>query len=256
MSQSRNLSRSIKEIENIYESVLNEKFDHQAVHHDKDDKVGFIDNTGPESAENVNLKEVDTEDLSEKEKKENHYEPTKYSQNSGKVAKESINNSVMSEDNIFDKLYKTVMEGEEVEEAGYGMSYEDDEDLLDNDTDGGDESVTVKLSPAHVAALLDLLGQVEEQVEDEDEGDEPDLGGDDEGDMDDMLSEAPTHLETAPDGVSKLTNKNNKVGNHKPAGKASAHGTVEADGDPKELGAKDHTNSDKSNVVTSSQKFG
>ena len=54
-----------------------------------------------------------------------------------------------------------------------------------------------------------------------------------------------------------LTNPKGKntVGNHTPAPAATSHGSAKADGDPKALGGKDHTNSDKGNVVTKSQKI-
>ena len=241
MSQSRNLSRSMKEIEDIYESVLNEKFDHQAIHHNKeDDKLRIAkSHPGPESVDNFKTSKVDTEDLSDKEEKDNAYEPTKFSQNSGKVKKESINNSVMSEDNIFDKLYRTVMEGDELEDLG-PEDFDDfgGEDDLE-DASGSEESVSVQLSPTHVEALLDLLAQVEEQVSDlgdeEDDIEDIDDGEFDEEDEDSLVAEAPTPLTAAPDGVSKLTSKNNKVGKLRSKGGKAQTGNVKEDGDPKEL---------------------
>jgi hypothetical protein len=174
----------MKEIESLYESVLNEKYKHEAKYHDKEDIVPLVKDTGPEAADNVNLKMVDTEALSDKEEKDNVYKPAKFSQKSGKVKKESINNSVMENENIFDRLYKTVMEGDEFDH------FDDDGPEVGDDLDTGDDfgeeeepSVTVQLSPTHVEALLDLLAQVEDQVgEEEDEGEDIEDFEDDEED--------------------------------------------------------------------------
>jgi hypothetical protein len=258
MSQTRNLTRSMKEIEDIYESVLNEKFDHHEITHKDKETVGFIKDSGPEAADGVKLDEIDTSELSDKEIKDNHYEPAKFSQKSGKVTHESINNSVMSNENIFDKLYKTVMEGEELDEMNHG-AYEEDEDLLDDVEPGGEEeAISVKLSASHVEALLDLLAQVEEQVEDEgdDEGDEEaDADGFDQFDDDDSLvAEAPTVMTAAPDHL-KLT-KGNTVGNHKPAGGKAEVGSSKEDGDPKEVGDGHKKLQGKDNKVGANGEFG
>ncbi len=179
----------MKEIESLYESVLNEKYEHEAKYHDKEDIVPLVKDTGPEAADNVNLKIVDTEELSDKEEKDNAYKPAKFSQKSGKVKKESINNSVMENENIFDKLYKTVMEGDEFDhfddgDLDTGDDFDTGEDL------GGEEepSVTVQLSPTHVEALLDLLAQVEDQVG-EDEGEDIEDFEDDDEDEDALVAE-------------------------------------------------------------------
>jgi hypothetical protein len=227
MSQSRNLTKDMMQIENIYQSVLEETYKHAEVSHDKKDIVPIIKNTGPKAADNFKADKVDTEDLTDNEEENNVYEPSKFSQKSGKVAKESINNSVMSNDNIFDKLYKTVMEGEEVE----NFDIEDTGEIDDTPEEVGEETISVQLSPMHVEALLDLLAQVEEQLGDEEGGDE--LEDFDDEEEDDFLAEAPTALETAPDGVSKLTGKNNKVGNLKAKGGQADSGSVKEDGDPK-----------------------
>jgi hypothetical protein len=213
MGQSRNLTRTMKEIESIYDSVLQEKYEHKEVHHQPEDVVPLAPGTGPDASKDSEVEEIDPAELSEKENEENAYEPAKFSQNSGKVKSESVNNSTM-EDNIFDKLYKTVMESEDP------MAMEADDDVMDDfgaddagDADvGGEETVSVKLSPAHVEALLDLLAQVEEQVEDDeadDLGDIEDVAADDD---DALVAEAPVHaeLKAAPSG-DELKGKNNKV---------------------------------------------
>ena len=253
MSQSRNLTRDMNNIETLYESVVEETFKHEEVSHAKKDIVPLVKNTGPEAADNFKTSKVDTEDLSDKEEKENQYEPRKFSQNSGKVVQETINNSVMSTENIFDKLYKTVMEGEEVQEGMHGM-YEDDEDVTDAASTGAEETVSVNLSPMHVEALLDLLAQVEDQLGDEYGDDEP------EGleDMDDdLVAEAPAHTEVAPDGVAKLTGKDNKVGNHKVAGGSADSGEA-GGGEGKPEGAPDGVAklTGKDNKVGSQKEFG
>lgn len=226
MSQSRNLTKDMMQIENIYQSVLEETYKHEEVSHDKKDIVPIIKNTGPDAADNFKSDKVDTEDMTDNEEENNVYEPSKFSQKSGKVAKESINNSVMSNDNIFDKLYKTVMEGDEVEDFGI----EDTGDFDEAPEEDTEETISVQLSPMHVEALLDLLAQVEDQLGDDDGEELEDL---DEGDEEEYIAEAPTALETAPDGVSKLTGKNNRVGKLKAKSGTAATGDVKEDGDPK-----------------------
>lgn len=192
MSQTRNLTRSMKEIESLYESVLNEKFEHAAMYHDKKDIVPVVNGNEKKETDNLNLDIVDTEELTDKEEKDNAFTPAKFSQNSGKVAKESINNSVMENENIFDKLYKTVMEGEELSETGFQHFQEEDEDAFDDiDSGGEEETVSVQLTPGHVEALLDLLAQVEDQVGDDEEEMPDDIEDFDSGDEDDdsLLSE-------------------------------------------------------------------
>jgi len=214
------------QIENLYESVLEETYKHEEVLHNKKDIVPIIKNTGPAAADNFKSVKVDTKELTNKEEENNAYEPSKFSQKRGKVAKESINNSVMNNDNIFDKLYKTVMEGEEVEDFGL----EDEEGFDEEPEEASEETISVQLSPMHVEALLDLLAQVEDQLGDEDDAELEDIDDDDDFEQ---LAEAPTALETAPDGVSKLTGKNNRVGKLKAKGGQAQAGSVKEDGDPK-----------------------
>ena len=255
-----NMSKDLKELEALYEQTLNERFN------DLDNKPGgkkpFVKNSGPGDADG--FKGVEVEDPEDAED-DNAYEPKKFSQKRGKVVKDNINNFNMSNkaDNIFDKLYTSVMEG--------GLMYEDepiDDDLgggLDDELDaevedlGGDE-VNVTLSTDQVDALRAILDQVDDEGGGDDEfGDE---GGDEldfETDEGSPLQEAPVHselkaaptgdelkgknnkvkgklssatggtantgsvktndqLQAAPDGVSKLTSKSNKVGNVKHIG--------------------------------------
>ena len=192
MSQTRNLTRSMKEIESLYESVLNEKFEHTAMYHDKNDIVPVVNGNEKKETDNLNLDIVDTEELTDEEEKDNAFTPAKFSQKRGKVAKESINNSVMENENIFDKLYKTVMEGEELSETGFQHFQEEDEDAFDDiDAPEEEETVSVQLTPGHVEALLDLLAQVEDQVGDDEEEMPDDIEDFDSGDEDDdsLLSE-------------------------------------------------------------------
>lgn len=230
MRQTRNLTRDMKDIESLYENVLSEQFSHEAKYHDKDDKVEPIKGTGPESAEGFQAPEVDTEKLSDKEEEENAFEPAKYSQNSRKVVEDSINNSTMSEENIFDKLYKTVMESEDaLEEMGAHMSYEADDDPMD---DGDDAAVTVTLEPHHVDALKEILGQLEP---DEDEEADPfDVEADN---GEDPLPEA-IEATAAPAAKEEHGTSDNKVGTVKPKGGKAHGGAVKANGSPKAVAVK------------------
>lgn len=232
MRQSRNLTRDMKDIEDLYHSVLTEQFDHDVKHHDKEEKVELVKGTGPEASDGFHEPEVDVEKLSEKDEEENAFEPAKYSQNSRKVVEDSINNSTMSEENIFDKLYKTVMESEDaLEEMGAQMSYEADDDPMDA-ASNDDGKVTVELEPHHVDALKDILAQL-----DGDEGDEEDPFDADMEDGEEPLPEA-IEAHAAPAAKEEHGTSDNKVGSVKPKGGKAQSGAVKADGTLKAMAVK------------------
>ena len=251
-----NMSKDLNELETLYEQTLNERFE------DLDNDPGnskepFIKNSGP-VVDGHEGTVVDPEDA----KDDNAYEPKKFSQKSRKVVKDSINNFNMSKnsDNIFDKLFSSVMEG--------NYMYEDEP--LDDDLDAGGEpdeldmevgdlggDVTITLTSDQVDVLKAILDQVDGDEDHGDEGDD-EIGFEDDSD-DDLMQEAPAHaelkaaphgeelkgksnkvkgklssakggsantgsvktndqLQPAPDGVSTLTGKNNKVGHAKHIG--------------------------------------
>lgn len=120
-----------------------------------------------------------------------------------KIAKESINTG-MSINNLFDRLYEEVMGDEEALGIDTGSEVED----LGGEDEMGDE-VTLSLPRDVAQQLHDALGALL-GGEDEGEGE----GMEDEGEDEDMGSPFPeaVEFENAPDGVSKLTGKDNKVG--------------------------------------------
>lgn len=165
------------------------------------------DMSDKEGADEKGTKKFSQEKQKEKEKKEN-------------LNERSINNCTMSKPNIFDKLYATIMEAEDLEdldnlEMGDDSSPEDDlEELGVEDELGGDE-ITLSL-PRDLAeklheALMSQLGG------DEDEGDEFDDLGDDDGDSLDFGDDDPLMQEG---GEIKYGQKNDG----KPEGQAENHG--------------------------------
>lgn len=120
-----------------------------------------------------------------------------------KITKESINTG-MSINNLFDRLYEEVMGDEEALGIDTGSEVED----LGGEDEMGDE-VTLSLPRDVAQQLHDALGALL-GGEDEGEGE----GMEDEGEDEDMGSPFPeaVEFENAPDGVSKLTGKDNKVG--------------------------------------------
>jgi hypothetical protein len=148
------------------------------------------------------------------------------SEETEKIAKESLNN-FMATKSVFDKLYDKVMVNENFpfanEEAG-----EDDLDALgladaETDAEAGDDEVTITLDKEMAQQLCDVLKAAC--------GDE-----DDDGDEVDFEAEAPEENgeyeefeedeEGAPTAMNTHYNdgKNNKVGNLKSKGAASAKG--------------------------------
>lgn len=127
-----------------------------------------------------------------------------------KTVKEGINTG-MSMKNLFDRLYEEVMEDDEAV-LGIGGDSDFGDDMGDDmDEDMGDE-ITVSL-PRDVAqqlcdALNALLGD-----EGEDEGEDDMEFGDDMGEDEGSPFPEGVEFQKAPDGVSKLTGKANKVGN-------------------------------------------
>ena len=182
------------------------------------------------------------------------------SKKSGKKVQEQINTSrIMSDEptNIFDKLYSTIMEGDDPFADLDSMGGDDlgGEDELGGDEEleiGGDE-VTLSL-PRDLAeklhdALMDQLGDGEE-------GEEPGEEGDPFGSDDEMLGDAvvsqpdPTplgghgdrdHPDAGNTGSGSNKVKSSKTGS--PTGGSAHGGSIKEDPDPKPLGGhgdRDH----------------
>lgn len=141
------------------------------------DKKAFISkNTGPENAEGV--KPIIDPKNPATVKKDNFYEPQKFSQNYEKTEVKTINNFMSK--SIFDKLYEDVMSG-----APEDLEAKDAEALgLPGETEGGaDEEVTFTLPRDVAEKLCDVLKAA--IGGDEDNGDEEVDG--DMGAGDDMM---------------------------------------------------------------------
>lgn len=181
----------------------------------------------------------------------------------GKKLGEGINNfRTMSKNdptNIFDKLYSTIMEGDDPFADLNGMGGEDDfggdDDFGGEEEIGGDE-VTISLPRELAQQVCDaLMAQLEDGDELEDLDDE-DMGGD----MDDeMLGDAVVSKpepSAASDGVPGLTGKNNKTSGsgYSAKGGSAEGGNIKEDPTPKPLGGhgdRDHPMAgNKSNKVT------
>jgi len=165
-----------------------------------------------------NKKESMKKAAKDKKKGEENSEETE------KIAKESLNN-FMATKSVFDKLYDKVMVNENFpfanEEAG-----EDDLDALgladaETDAEAGEDEITVTLDKEMAQALCDVL---QAAIGDEGEGeDEFDMEGED-GAPEDYEGEEDE--EGTPTAMNTHYNdgKNNKVGNLKAKGAASATG--------------------------------
>jgi hypothetical protein len=185
------------------------------------DKNAFVHkDSGPAAALEGKVKIVDPKIT----KKDNHYEPEKFSDNTRKLAGENINNHMKS---IFDKLYEDVI-GDDKLDLGIQAGPEGEAaDAKDLDLSGGSEdTVTIKLDKDLAQklhdALMEVLGGAEDK-DDEDKGEE-DLGGeealeaeeaeekheDEEEDKKEVAGEA-THLEHLPDSKGKSLEKKGGV---------------------------------------------
>lgn len=207
------------------------------------------DNSGPGGVEGVQAP-VDNDDeqgISNKDITQNLEKPEK---KSGNLNERSINNCTMSKtNNIFDKLYATIMEADDLDDenfdlgAGLGAdSGEDDLDELGVKDEAGDE-VTLSLprdlaEKLHEALMSQLGGDDEEAGEDElDFGDEDGEDGEDE---DPLMEGGETKTSGQEDGgkpkaqtsvMPHGTPGDNKVGNVKPSGgKATGDTSGEVDG--------------------------
>jgi hypothetical protein len=182
-----NQTRTLVEMGNFYEKAIIEekksifppkdtfkKVDKKEPTEAEADKNAFVKNTGPENADGFRDNLIDTK---VKSKKENLYQPEKFSQNYEKTEVKTINNFMSK--SIFDKLYEDVMsdqakDTEAVDAAALGLP------SVDSGNDSGEEGEVSFTLPRDVAhKLCDALKAVldtEEEV-----GGEEDAGGE-EGD--------------------------------------------------------------------------
>ena len=142
------------------------------------DKNAFVKNTGPENADGFKEDLIDTK---VKSKKENFYEPEKFSQNYEKTEVKTINNFMSK--SIFDKLYEDVMsdqakDTEAVDAAALGLP---SVDSGEGSVEEGEVSFTL---PRDLAEKLhEVLGAV--LGGEEEGGGEDEVGGEEEGSNED-----------------------------------------------------------------------
>lgn len=167
MKQTRNLTRHVKELEDIYTSILLESEEPQTFEHEKNVKKDEVEGKGPE----VEGVEKPVENLKESP------EPVKRNFN-------NINNGMNDNKNIFDKLYTTIMEADDdfdMSGLDAGFDAEGEEEGIG---DEAGEGVTITLTHDQVEVLKDVLKQIEgdegDDIEDLDDGGAEMIGGGDE----------------------------------------------------------------------------
>lgn len=157
------------------------------------------DDSGPNGVEGVNepIDHQDQEGISNDNISQNKEKAEKKEEN---LNERNINNSTMSKPNIFDKLYATIMEAEDLDDENFelgGMGDEEsDLDELGVEDEGGElgEEITLSL-PRDLAEKLHeaLMSQLEggDDLGDDLGGEEDDLdfGGDDSLEEEDPLME-------------------------------------------------------------------
>ncbi len=171
-----------------------------------------------------NKKESMKKAAKDKEKEE---ESEENSEETEKIAKESLNN-FMATKSVFDKLYDKVMVNENFPFADEAA--EDDLDALgladaETDAEAGDGEITVTLDKEMAQALCDVLqAAIGDEGEGEDEDADPEDGEGHYGDEE--MEEYEEDEEGTPTAMNTHYNdgKNNKVGNLKAKGAASAKG--------------------------------
>ena len=195
------------------------------------------------------------------------------SKKSGKSVGEQINTSTIMSDepkNIFDKLYSTIMEGDDPFADLDSMGGDDlgGEDELggDDELDIGGDEVTLSL-PRDLAeklheALMDQLGGSEEG--EEDMGEEDPFGSDDDEMLGDAVVSQPDpkplggHGDRSHPDAGNTSSGGNKVKSSKtgsPDGGSAHGGDIKEDPDPKPLGGHgDRDHPDAGNVSSGSNR--
>lgn len=263
-----NETKDIKDIEKVYHTMLeNTKIgDGEMPGDEKKSKEMADEHNSPATADGVSdpVKPEDADDdniIYMKKISERLKESIK---KSGKKVQREINNfETMSEDNtknIFDKLYSTIMEGDDPFEDIGGMEAElgDEGDLEPGDDLGGDE-VTLSLPRDLAESLLDALkGQLDDSIEDEFGGGDEDegLGLDDEF-VEDAVVSKPEPTPVGDAGPAMGGNMNNKPatsGYSADSGSADS-GDIKEDPEPKVLGKHgDRTHPDAGKVSAGSNR--
>lgn len=249
MKQSRNLTRHVKELESLYEQIIEESSTLKTFEqeknvsdelHPKDSGPDGIENNVEEPIEVDATKPGGSGSIKEDAEGEDVTEVSQSNENTEKTENTDINTN-MSDKNIFDKLYSTIMEADD--ELGDSLDVEmglgDEEEGLGDE--GGD--VTVTLTQDQVDVLMTIVDQLNgeadgDEIEDLDSG--GDMGLEDENPFPEAVEAEHTSDGNTP-GVdpSGLTGKGNKVpgeASKTKSGGASADSSGQEDGGkPKSL---------------------
>jgi len=137
-------------------------------HKDSPPKQPFLHkDSGPQAADGV---KTDLVDPKNKSKKENHFEPEKFSTAVEKNSSLDINNN-MSNKSIFDKLYETVMGEEDLDKL-------DAQELgVGDETGAGEEGAGDERSPSEILqSVIDELNLLKDKLGAGDEEVAPEVG--------------------------------------------------------------------------------
>jgi hypothetical protein len=263
-----NETKDIKDIEKVYHTMLeNTKVGSlEAPGDGKKAKEMADEHNTPASADGVNdpVSPDNTGDDNVIYMKKISERLKESKEKSGKKVQREINNfETMSEDNtknIFDKLYSTIMEGDDPFEDLGGMDAEmDDEGTLEPEGELGSDEVTLSLPRDLAESLLDTLkGQLEDSVEDEfgGEDDVEGLGLDDEF-VEDAVVSKPEPSPVGDAGPAMGGNKNNKpaASGYSADGGSAETGNIKEDPEPKPLGGHgDRSHPDAGKVSSGSNR--
>ena len=165
--------KAVKKLD-TFPKALDKKIDvKKVVSKGSDKKAFFHKDSGPEAATGFNKNIVEPKNT----KKENHYEPQKFSTALEKNEQQNINNNMSK--SIFDKLYEDVMKDDALD-LGIQAGPEGEAGDAPADVGGESDEVTITLSRDLAQKLHDVLaGVVGGETEGEGEGE--DLGGEDIG---------------------------------------------------------------------------
>jgi len=201
-----------------------------------------IDNKDEDDAEGISNKDITQKTEKEEEKSEN-------------LNEKSINNCTMTKQNIFDKLYATIMEAEDLDDeldlGGMDDESSDLDELGVEDEGGSDVTVTLTAEEADLLkSIVDKLGGGEDDLDDMDNmgGDDLDFS-DDGGDEDPLMEDGET--KPAPEGKAGNPKGNSEVGNAKGTGRGNADGKTKGGdgGKPKAHSTKHGDNKPGDNKV-------
>lgn len=212
--------------------------------YDKESHVKPADDTGPQAAEGADL---DTPELKLNSQEEIFSKKNKnLTEGDINISKSQTMNT--DKDNIFDKLYTSIMESDDfppMDDSPFGDDEGGFDDPMTGDDELGGEEVTVTLDRELAQKLYDAIGEMLEPGDDAELEDLDSEEGDDDMDMGDnpfedsvQVQAEPTNLPDSNLKSGNNSNKANKVkasGYHGKGGKASGGSIPEPQGDPKEL---------------------